>query len=177
MAIDRGLMINCFATHKQKDMFFFLIQSELGDLYKVSLVYNKNNVETLKIQYFDTIFPCISICILKTGFLFAAAEYGNHALFQFQNIGEDDEFAINTSDNMDSVLFMPRTLANLAHIVDTESMCAITDMKVQDLADEGNPQVYSLCGRGPRSTLRVLRHGLGVSEMACSNLPGKPNGV
>jgi len=33
------------------------------------------------------------------------------------------------------------------------------------------------CGRGSRSTLRVLRHGLEVSEMAVSELPGSPNAV
>lgn len=33
------------------------------------------------------------------------------------------------------------------------------------------------CGRGPRSSLRVLRHGLEVSEMAVSELPGNPNAV
>ena len=34
-----------------------------------------------------------------------------------------------------------------------------------------------LCGRGPRSSVRVLRHGLEVSEMAVSELPGNPNAV
>lgn len=33
------------------------------------------------------------------------------------------------------------------------------------------------CGRGPRSSIRVLRHGLEVSEMAVSELPGNPNAV
>ena len=37
--------------------------------------------------------------------------------------------------------------------------------------------MYAACGRGPRSTLRVLRHGLEVTEMAVSELPGNPNAV
>lgn len=37
--------------------------------------------------------------------------------------------------------------------------------------------MYISCGRGPRSTFRVLRHGLEVSEMAVSELPGNPNAV
>lgn len=45
------------------------------------------------------------------------------------------------------------------------------------LANEDTPQLYMACGRGPRSTLRVLRHGLEVSEMAVSELPGNPNAV
>lgn len=44
-------------------------------------------------------------------------------------------------------------------------------------ANEDTPQLYMLCGRGPRSTVRVLRHGLEVSEMAVSELPGNPNAV
>ncbi len=36
-----------------------------------------------QVKYFDTVPPCASIAVLKTGFLFAASEYGNHALYQF----------------------------------------------------------------------------------------------
>ena len=77
MANDRGLLMICYASYKQKDLFFFLIQSELGDLYKVTIVYSEDRVNGITVQYFDTIFPCVSICVLKTGFLFAAAEFGN----------------------------------------------------------------------------------------------------
>lgn len=34
--------------------------------------------------------------------------------------------------------------------------------QIADLANEDTPQLYTLCGRGPRSSLRVLRHGLEV---------------
>jgi splicing factor 3B subunit 3 len=37
--------------------------------------------------------------------------------------------------------------------------------------------MYALCGRGPRSALRVLRHGLTVSEMAAWEPPGTPTAV
>ena len=60
------------------------MQSEYGDLYKVSLEFAGEAVSEVKVKYFDTITPCASICILKSGFLFAAAEFGNHALYQFQ---------------------------------------------------------------------------------------------
>ncbi len=45
------------------------------------------------------------------------------------------------------------------------------------IAGEDTPQLYMACGRGPRSSIRVLRHGLEVSEMAVSELPGNPNAV
>lgn len=50
-------------------------------------------------------------------------------------------------------------------------------MQVENLLHEEIPQVYALCGRGSRSTLRVLRPGLAVTEMAVSPLPGVPTAV
>lgn len=74
---DKGIMIVSYAMHKQKDLFFFLIQSELGDLYKVTLQTTSDIVHGVLIQYFDSIPTCTSICVLKNGYLFAASEYSN----------------------------------------------------------------------------------------------------
>lgn len=168
MAESRGLLLTTYSVHKQKDLFFFLVQSEMGDLYKIRI-----EAGEVKIQYFDTLFPCVSLCILKSGFLFAAAEYGNHSFYQF--IGEGDDSQMVSGDEVQ--YFVPRVLKNLKEMYTIESLAAITDMKVQDLCDEGLPQIYTLCGKCTRSTLRVLRHGLAVSEIAMANLPAKPNGI
>jgi hypothetical protein len=45
-------------------------------------------VTELTLKYFDTLPPCTALCVLKTGFLFAGSEFGNHALYQFQGIGD-----------------------------------------------------------------------------------------
>ena len=71
------------ACCKVPDMSLILLQSEYGDLYKITLAYDGDTVTELRVKYFDTIPPCTSICVLKTGFLFAASEFGNHALYQF----------------------------------------------------------------------------------------------
>ncbi len=49
--------------------------------------------------------------------------------------------------------------------------------QVANLLNEEIPQIFTLCGRGPRSTLRLLRPGLAVTEMAVSPLPGNPTAV
>lgn len=36
---SRGLLVTACATHKQRDLFFFLLQTEAGDLYKCTLDY------------------------------------------------------------------------------------------------------------------------------------------
>ena len=38
----------------------------------------------------------------------------------------------------------------------------LLSVQIADLANEDTPQLYVACGRGPRSSLRVLRHGLEV---------------
>ena len=90
---DRGVLIVSSATHRTKQQFFFLAQSEYGDVYKVTVEWTPGSetVSEVKIKYFDTIPPCASLCVLKTGFLFAASEFSNHALYQFQGIGDDDD--------------------------------------------------------------------------------------
>ena len=40
-------------------------------------------------------------------------------------------------------------------------------LQIADLAKEDTPQLYVACGRGPNSSLRVLRHGLEVCVFVC----------
>ncbi|MFS7951894.1 putative WD40/YVTN repeat-like-containing domain superfamily [Helianthus anomalus] len=56
------------------------------------------------------------------------------------------------------------------------SVMSIMYMKVVNLFEE-TPQIFTFCGRGPRSSLRILRPGLAISEMAVSQLPGVPSAV
>ncbi|OQS05115.1 pre-mRNA-splicing factor RSE1, partial [Thraustotheca clavata] len=175
--IRNDLLIVATATHKQRDLFFVIVQSELGDLYKVTLVYNGSEVSAVKIKYFDTLPTAVALCITKTGFLFSASEYATHYLCQFQSIGDNDETAECVSFQEYYPMFNLRRLTNLA-IVDTiDSLSPITQLLVEDLANEHTPQMYALCGRGNRSTLRVLRHGLSVTEVAASSLPGVAKAV
>jgi splicing factor 3B subunit 3 len=50
-------------------------------------------------------------------------------------------------------------------------------MKIADLVQEETPQIYASCGRGINSSMRILRHGLTVNEMAVQPLPGNPSAV
>ena len=39
-------------------------------------------VVEMKMKYYDTVPPANSMCILKTGFLFVAAEFGDQSVFK-----------------------------------------------------------------------------------------------
>ncbi|KAK7270094.1 hypothetical protein RIF29_22995 [Crotalaria pallida] len=183
LPIERGVLIVSAAMHKLKSSFFFLLQTEYGDIFKVTLEHKNDRVSELKIKYFDTIPVTTSMCVLKSGFLFAASEYGNHALYQFTGIGDDDDVEVSsamleeTQDGFKPVYFRPRKLKNFLRVDQVESLMPIMDMKVSNLFEEETPQIFTLCGRGPRSSLRILRTGLAVSEMAVSKLPGIPSAV
>ena len=58
-----------------------------------------------------------------------------------------------------------------------ENLAPINEMKIDDLNNEGSQQIYIACGRGAQGTIRSLRHGLQVTEMAVSPMPGRPLSV
>lgn len=186
----RGLIITAAVMHKMKGAFFFLLQSEEGDLYKVTIEHEDQDVKALKIKYFDTVPIASSLCILKSGFLFVASEFGNHYLYQFQKLGDDDnepEFSstdypsfgmADPSFALPHAYFKPRALDNLTLVDEMESLCPILDSKVMNLLPNSDtPQIFAACGRGARSSFRMLRHGLEVEEVVSSDLPGIPNAV
>jgi len=183
MPLEQPLLITAFTMLKQKDSFFILLQSELGDLYRLTLTYEGEEVSEIHIDYFDTVPVAQALVILKTGFLFVASEFANHRLYQFLSIKGSDEADIIPmqieieGESIEIPHFAPRPLKNLLLVDELESLSPILDMRITDLAGEETPQMYALCGRGPRSSLRTLRHGLAVAEMAVSELPSNPLAV
>ncbi|CAL8090375.1 unnamed protein product [Calicophoron daubneyi] len=178
---DRGILFVCSASHKTKNLFFFLAQTEQGDIFKINLEVDDDMVTEIKLKYFDTVPVAAAMCVLKTGFLFVASEFGNHCLYQIAHLGDDDDEPVFSSamplEEGDTFYFAPRPLKNLIEVDVLENLSPIMSCHIADFANEDTPQLAVLCGRGPGSTFRLLRHGLEVSEMAKSDLPGNPNAV
>lgn len=183
--------------HKLKgsaSAFFFLLQSDDGDLFKVTFDLAEDadgktsgEVGRIKIKYFDTIPLANSICILKSGYLFSASEFGNHHFYQFEKLGDDDGDAEFSSDDFPTdpkasyqpVYFHLRPRENLALVESVSSMSPLMDCKVANLSGAGEdiPQIYTVSGNGARSTFRMLKYGLEVNELVASELPGTPSAV
>ncbi|CVK84263.1 related to splicing factor 3B subunit 3 (spliceosomal protein sap130) [Fusarium proliferatum] len=180
--------------HKLKnslEAFFFLLQSEDGDIFKLTFDLHEDEgaltgqVRRIKIKYFDTLPVASNLCILKSGFLFAATESGNHHFYQFEKLGDDDSEPPFTSDDVPSdppsgyqpVYFYPRPLENLSLVESLDSLSPLMDCKVADLTGDGAPQIYSLSGNWARSHFRIVKHGLEINEVAKSELPGTVSGV
>lgn len=173
-------------VHRLKKTFFVLLQTEDGDVFKLTFDYmhavdkSIGAVTSIRIKYFETLPLAFGLCLLKSGFLFLAAEFGNHTLFQIENLGDDEEDMPEfTSEEYDGrpLTFTPRNLRNLSPVDEIESLSPLIDSKVLNLTGDDTPQIYSICGKGSRSTFRILKHGLEVNEVAISELPGNPNAV
>ncbi|KAJ3054091.1 Splicing factor 3B subunit 3 [Rhizophlyctis rosea] len=187
---SRGIIIVAGVVHKMKKTFFVLAQTEEGDVFKITLEYQTGHdgvitgVQNMRIKYFDTLPVAAGLSILKSGFVFLASEFGNHYLYQIENLGDDEEDQPEYDSNsvpeeVDElvVTYNPRGLRNLSPMDELESLSPLIDAKVANPNHEETPQIYALCGRGSRSSFRMMRHGLEVSDLAVSELPGNPNAV
>lgn len=190
---ERKRSIIAGVMHRMRGAFFFLLQTEDGDLFKVTMdmVEDENEqptgeVKRIKLKYFDTVPVASSLCILKSGFLFVASETGNHHFYQFEKLGDDDEETEFPSDDVSAdpsepltpVYFKPRALENLNLVESIDSMNPLMSCKITNLAEESDAaQLYTVCGTGARSTFRTLKHGLEVSEIVESELPSVPSAV
>lgn len=118
-------------------------------LHYVQIILNYDTTATgstvteLKVKYFDTIPVCTAMCILKTGFLFAASEAGDHGYYDFLSLGDEDAKdeasslnLVETEDGYQAVFFEPRPLQNLALQDTLMSLAPMTDMKVANMLGE-----------------------------------------
>lgn len=188
---SKGILITNLTVHRQKkSKFFALAQSELGDVYKISITLNedKTAVDGLEVSFMDTLPTANSLNVSKLGLLFIAAEFGDHALYQFERIDLPDAPTNTSVDENDlttakavslAKTFSPNSrLQNLRKIWSLDNASPTTSILVGELAgNEVSPQIYTLTGRGPHSAIRTMRHGAAVTELAVSDLPGVPGGI
>ncbi|KAL4779714.1 CPSF A subunit region-domain-containing protein [Aspergillus varians] len=189
---DRKRCITAGVMHKMRGAFFFLMQTEDGDLFKLTLEMAEDDngqltgeVKGLKIKYFDTVPLASSLLILKSGFLYVAGEGGNHQFYQFEKLGDDDEETEFSSDDYSAdptapyepIYFQPRGAENLILVEAINSLNPLIDSKVVNITEDDAPQIFTISGTGARSTFRTLKHGLEVSEIVESELPSVPSAV
>ncbi|ODV87427.1 hypothetical protein CANARDRAFT_194901 [[Candida] arabinofermentans NRRL YB-2248] len=178
-------------VHRLKKAFFVLLQSDQGDLFKVTLDYSPQDsdesngeggiVDHMEIKYFDSLPICTSLLIFKAGFLYANCESGDQYVYQFEKLGDDPNDKVFTSTNYPddvAVLEDPDTffdvkpLDNLNLVSIIENLNPLIDSKLYDSGNASDlPVIYSLCGSGPRSSMKILNHELPFSEIVSQELP------
>ena len=163
---DKGVLITQMTVHRQKrSKFFALAQSELGDVYKVTVRVapaDKTRVVGLTISLLDTLPVGNDLNVSKLGTLFVPAEFGDHGLFRFERIDLEGVAPTCTSEEAGAVYlgredlkdegeyystpgvaakvacsFTPTTLKNLRRVYTMDSLAPVTGVLVGELAGGG----------------------------------------
>ena len=121
-----------------------MAQSELGDLFKITLDYDDTHVHDMRVKYFDTIPTATTLHITKHGLLLATSEVGDQSLllprltpsclYQFLGLGDDDaaeasfSTALGADGSVQVPLFSPRALVNLKPLDFVPSLSPLTSI-------------------------------------------------
>ena len=176
-------------VHRLKGDFFILLQTDDGDIFKLSMVLAEDErgrktgeVEKLELRYFDTFPLATSLCILKSGYLFVAAENGDSHIYRFLNLGTEidpvcDSTQYTPDQDYEPIFFYPHEYENLELAATSSSLNPQRHTIVEDIEGRDDWKIYTTSGIGNRSSLKTISHGLSVVEHTQAPLPSPPHSV
>lgn len=131
---------------------------------------DRKELISLKIEYFDTAAVLASMSLTKNGFMFCAAEKEDHHLYMILK-NESTTEAVYTHSQMaqnKAIEFEVLTEHKMIESVDSiEQYGPMSDLKIADLQEEGNPQIFAINASGNgKSYLRIIKQGLKVKELS-----------
>ena len=175
------LMICSSAVQTLKSTILIMIQSDLGDIYRIVISGNAPDQSPISISYFESLPRCSCMAIVKPGFLYVSFEVGGSSVYQFVSLGKDESYKFKASTPDTLVPFRPRALTNLTVRHDMPSGYPMLDLFVRRglLGDSGflRRGIIAACGQSTRSTVKSISFAAVFNELALTELPGKPSGI
>lgn len=191
---DRKRIIVCGCLHlaRARHEFFFLLQTEDGDVFKLTMEMETDaqgrkimSPSNIVLKYYETFSVAKQMLLIRKGYLYVAAENGNSKLYHVNDLAEDMEFeahnnftsadvSADPSETYEPTYFKPRDLTFTSLAVDIPSLHPLMRTKVDNLTGEDAPQIYALSGTGSSSAFRTIRHGLEITEIVSSALGQVP---
>lgn len=160
----------------KKDDFFVLLQSSIGDLFKLTASRSPEG-PVLHVTYFDSLPACSSFNILKSGFLYANTLQNDKLFYQFESLGENNDTTCVSEDHVPHQFesFDPIGLQNLALVDILPSLGPLFDAQL--LTDQSSDSPSSLLTLSSHSYLKTLTHGYPVTLLVSSPLPLTPSTI
>lgn len=188
---NETIIVNHVIHRLKKNNFFILVQSQLGDCFKMTIDYNEGNenIENINISYFDTIPLSQGLNIFKSGFLFANVASNNKLFYQFEKLGDDNNSTTLQSCNFPDYksifelditnrYFKVAGLENLALIDIMETLNPITEgALIETLRPEIPDPFKQLTLLSSHSYLKTLTHGISTNTVVSSPLPIQPTAI
>lgn len=188
----RIIVAYCLHLAKSRHEFFFFVQTDDGDVFKLSMQMEMDaqgretaNPERIVLKYYDTFPVAKQMLLLKKGYLYIATENGNSHLMHVDDLADDPEFEPHntfTSDGIsadpaekyDPTYFQPRELTMTHLAIDIPGLHPLLKTRVENLTGEDAPQIYALQGTGNKSKFQTIRHGLDIEEMIDNDMGNVP---
>lgn len=179
---SKSVILDHVVHRIRKNDFFILLQSHLGDCFKITVNYDidDENINNISISYFDTIPLATSLNILKSGFLFADTISGNKLFYQFESLGDGDIcLDSNSFPTLESAsvfditdrFFQPTGLQNLALVDVVEALNPLTGSAIVESITSESLDPLKQVLLSSNSHLKTLTRALPVSIIASSQLP------
>ena len=164
---DHGLLVTAAAVHKQRDLFFILVQSECGDLYKVTLQVEAEAVSELRVRYLDSI-PVYGALHPQVGLPLLRLRVWQPRLLPVPGRRRGRRRPVVLLRGIEAgdlavVEIEPRPLQNLLHVDDIDSLCPHCRLETRRSPQDGLP--LHCCPLRPRASL-VLAHAAARSRGA-----------
>lgn len=179
---SKSTTIVCHYLHVlKKTDFFILLQSSLGDLFKLTFDYDREteHLDRIAATYFDSTPVSNSINIFRSGFMFANVANDSKLFYQFEQLGSENETTMASEnilpDIQHSTRFSPQGLNNLALVDILESLGPIVGSELMGKKTGNNAEGPILLSTlSSHSYLKTLTYGIPVSELVSSPLPMLP---
>jgi splicing factor 3B subunit 3 len=188
----RIIVAGCLHLAKTRHEFFFFLQTEDGDVFKLNMTMAVDaqgrqtaDPEQIVLKYYDT-FPVAKQMLLhKKGFLYIATEDGNSQMFHIDDLADDPEFephntftsdgvSVDPSEKIEPTYFQPRELTMTHLAVDVPGLHPLMKARVENLTGEDAPQIYAVQGKGNKSQFKTIRHGLDVEVLINNSMGNVP---
>ncbi|KJY01454.1 pre-mRNA-splicing factor rse1 like protein [Zymoseptoria brevis] len=191
-ARKRTIVAYCLHLAKTRHEFFFFLQTEDGDVFKLNMQMELDDQgrqtarpSAIVMKYYDTFPVARQMLLLKKGYLYIATENGNSHLLHVDDLADDPDFEPHntfTSDGVpsdpqdptDPTYFQPRELTMTHVACDVPGLHPLMKTKVDNLTSEDAPQIYAIQGTGNKSQFKTIRHGLNVEEIINNSMGNVP---
>lgn len=172
--------------------FFYLIQSNDGDIFKFDVDWVSQNstdskgqtvmdhdVHGVRISYFDTMPVATHILSFRSGYLVFFMATGDHRLCLVEDLGGDTDasqagFDPETQRPPDPMYFHPHELEHFSLKQTMPNLAGMVDAKVTDLSGDDSHEICAVTGAGGNSAFRVMRNAHPVVQMEDMDLPISP---
>lgn len=187
----RHIVSGCLHLSKRQG-FFFLLQTEDGDVFKLTMELEKDaqgrqtsQPASMLMKYYETFPVAKQMLLLRKGYIYIAAENGNSGLYFVEDLADklEDEpennfystdVSADPSKAIEPAYFKPRELRYTSSAFEMPSLHPLMRSKVDNLTGEDAPQIYAIQGTGCRSVFKTIRHGLAIQEIVSSPLGNVP---